>query len=690
MKRSASCCLALAALCSALPHPAVAEASPPPPTVPELEGLLAAFDVPGVAVVTLKACEPEGEAIVAGRALLDPATPVTPATVFEAASLSKPVFAWLVMQMVDEKLIDLDRPMAETFDYPRIPDKTAYAKLTPRMVLAHRTGMPNWVDEGRNFHTRTAPIPFTSPPGMAHSYSGEAYQLLQAFVEKKTGRSLQALFKERLGRWMPQSTFTRPLPAGTTPSRGYRSAKQAAGGRDMVTLTDRAMSASSLVTTAQDYARFLSLVCKREGLSRAAYGEMIKPQSPVPAAQSPFPTSYGLGWAISDMGGATLISHGGNNGEYRAFAGLVNDSREGIVILTNGANGQALIDALLQPPPAPPAGLSPPESVFEAFWAGFNQGYSLFGVKHVDWDAVYRVYRPRVSARTTDDELWALLGQVIRLLNDVHVSLRDLKADRSVRSGGGSTGTGAFDNGEFSLELVAKAYATKALRPTADGALHYGWLPGEIGYLRIARFADVDASARGTDEALAALAGAKGLLVDVRHSGGGDDRVGQAIASRFVASPRPYMTVAMRRAGPLPAAFLDPVEWRLAPAGPMQFTKPIVLLVNSRSISAAENFALALRAVPQAVLIGETTAGAFADIATQTLPNGWLVTVPFNLFRDSNGQSWEGIGITPDLWVRNERAEVAAGTDRTLQLALDFLRAGAVQPRDRSAQRPSR
>jgi CubicO group peptidase (beta-lactamase class C family) len=689
VKRLATWGLAMAVLGSVAPRAAVAEA-PPPPTVRELEGLLAAFDVPGVAVVTLKGCEPEGQAIVAGRASLDPARPVKPATVFEAASLSKPVFAWLVMQLADEKIIDLDRPLAETFPYARIPDKAAYARLTPRMVLTHRTGLPNWVDEGTSFHGRSAPIAFNEPPDTAYSYSGEAFQLLQAFVEKKTGRTLQALFRERLGRWMPQSSFTRPLPAGIEPSRGYRSARQAGGGRDMVNLTDRAMAASSLATTAQDYARFLSLVCKREGLSRAAYDDMLRPQSPVPPGESPFRTSYGLGWAIADLGGGeTLVGHDGSNGEYRAFAGFVPESRDGIVVLTNGANGKALIDALLQPPPAPKAGLSPPETVFESFWEIFNQGYALFGLKHVDWDAVYRVYRPRVSARTTDDELWTLLAQLIGLLNDVHVSLADAKADRRVRSGGRSIGTGPFDNGEFSLDLIAKAYATQGLRPAADGALRYGWLPGQIGYLHIARFRDADASGRGTDEALAALGAAKGMVLDVRHNGGGDDRAGQAIASRFVASPRPYMTVAMRRAGIVPAAFLDPVEWRLAPAGPRQYTQPVVLLVNSRSISAAENFALALRALPHAVVIGETTAGAMADIATQTLPNGWLVTVPFNVFRDAHGQSWEGIGITPDLWVKNDRAEIVAGTDRALQLALDFLRAGALRPRERAVQRPA-
>lgn len=330
------------------PLPATAgELAPRPlPTPQALEGQLAAFDVPGIAIATLKRCEPD-EATVAGRALLEPPRAVASTTVFEAASLSKPVFAWLVMQLVDEKLIELDRPMAETFDYARIPDKAAYSQLTPRMVLTHRTGLPNWVDGDTDFPERVAPIPFQHPPGTTYSYSGEAFQLLQAFVERKTGLTLQALFQARLGRWMPHSTFTRPLPPGTMASRGYRSAKQASGGRDMTNLTDFAMSAASLVTTAQDYARFLSLVCKREGLSRAAYDDMLRPQAPMPQGDSPYSASRGLGWVITDRDGTTRVSHNGSNGEYRAFAGFEPASGEGVVMLTNGVQGRALIESLL-------------------------------------------------------------------------------------------------------------------------------------------------------------------------------------------------------------------------------------------------------------------------------------------------------------------------------------------------------
>ena len=256
-----------------------------------------------------------------------------------------------------------------------------------------------------------------------------------------------------------------------------------------------------------------------------------------------------------------------------------------------------------------------------------------------------------------------------------------------MRSGGRSIGVGPFDNGEFSLDLRARSYAKGGLKSAVEGALHYGWLPGDVGYLHIGRFRDPDASAKATDAAIAALKGAKGFVLDVRHNGGGDDRVGQAIASRFVKVSQPYMTVEMRRIGRVPPVFLDPVEWRLAPAGPVQHTGPIVLLVNSRSISAAENFAIAMRTVPHVTIMGETTAGVMADVVTKPLPNGWRVSVPVNLFRDTHGVSWEGIGITPDLWVKNDAAEVASGTDRVLQIALDFLNAGVVRPHDRAPLR---
>ncbi len=665
------------------------ETAPPLPSQEELTQLLNAFDVPGLAMATLTNGKVDDSVLVAGLATLEPNVAVTPQTAFEAASLSKPVFAYLVLTLVDEGIIDLDRPLAETFDYARITDEAAYAEITPRMILTHRTGLPNWVDEQVDFYDRTTPIPFEAPPGTTYSYSGEAFQLLQAFVERETGKTLQQLFRERLGDVMPHATFVQPLPNGVVPSRGYESASNSKGGRAMDNLSDRGAAAYSLVTTARDYARFLAHVHEGKGLTPDTHAEMLRPQSPIPEEETPFPASYGLGWMLADTPEGTFVGHGGNNDEYRTFAGFIRESGDGLAVFTNGARGEDLIDVLMMPPSPSKTGLSEPEATFEEFWTIYNQGYALFGVKHVDWDAVYDVYRPRVTAETTDDELWAVLTEMGSLLNDVHVTLTDPETGQQARSDGHSIGIGPFDNGEFSLDLIGDSYATGSLKSAMDSVFHYGWLSDSIGYIYIDRFRDPEASADAIDAALRDLEGATGLVVDVRHNGGGDDRAGQAIASRLVAEPRFYMTVAMRKIGQVPPTFAAPVEWWLRPAGPKQYTGPVVLLINSRSISAAENFALAMRAVPHALLIGETTAGVMADAATQSLPNGWKVGVPVNQFRDANGISWEGVGITPDLWVKNTRADVEAEQDYVLEAAVDFLQAGAVRPHDRSAQEPT-
>ncbi len=330
------------------------DAASPFPTQGELQELLEAHDVPGVAMATLSECRLD-EVVVAGFATLDPETPVTRQTAFEAASLSKAVFAWLVMTLVEEGVVGLDTPFARDMTYPRIENEEAFGVLTPRMVLTHRTGMPNWVQEQVPFFERTAAIPFLTTPGTAYTYSGEAFQLLQAHVEQRTGASLQELFRERLGTLMPNSTFALPIPEGVTPSRGYGSARDPGTGRGMSSLRARGMAASSFVTTVEDFARFVGHVCAGEGLAPETRAEMLRPQSPVPDDEAPVPTAYGLGWMVADLGGATFIGHGGSNVEYRALAGFIPETGEGFVLLTNGARGNELIDVVAAPPePGPP------------------------------------------------------------------------------------------------------------------------------------------------------------------------------------------------------------------------------------------------------------------------------------------------------------------------------------------------
>lgn len=331
-----------------------------------------------------------------------------------------------------------------------------------------------------------------------------------------------------------------------------------------------------------------------------------------------------------------------------------------------------LLSLLLAAIPAAAAAGDDPPADFEAFWSLYDAHYALFGVKHVDWDAVYRIYRPKVAADTSRGELFAIFEQATSLLNDVHVTVTDRRSGRQSRSGGRSIGTGAFDVGIFSLDLVASAYAQDGLATRAGGILNFGWLEDDVGYVHLSAFKYPTSSEQAIDEIVETFENARAVVVDVRQNGGGSDRVGQLVANRFATEQRLYMTVAGRVAGRGRLAFSDPEAWHVAPEGPKQFTGPVIVLTNSRTISAAENFVLAMRVIPRTLILGETTAGAMADAYNIDIANDWAFGVPVNVFRDAQGVCWEGIGLVPDIWIANAPVDIASGSDRVLEMALSL------------------
>ena len=122
-------------------------------------------------------------------------------TVFSAASLSKPVFAYLAMLQVEDGIIDLDKPLHEylkkpLYAYPAYADLKEdehHKQITARHVLSHGTGFPNW-----RFLTQDGRLNIMFSPGERCSYSGEGIALLQMVVEEITGRNLEDLAQEKI------------------------------------------------------------------------------------------------------------------------------------------------------------------------------------------------------------------------------------------------------------------------------------------------------------------------------------------------------------------------------------------------------------------------------------------------------------------------------------------------------------
>jgi CubicO group peptidase (beta-lactamase class C family) len=266
--------------------------------------------------------------------------PVTVDTVFEAASLSKPVFTYGVLKLVEQGKLGLDVPLTTYLPKPFVAGDERLAKITARIVLSHRTGFPNWPgDDG------SVPIYFT--PGERFSYSGEGYIYLQQVVEKITGRPLNEYMTEAVFRplGMTLSSYVWRPDFDTLTATGYDSD----GKPTELWKPAEAGAASTLNTTAKDYAVFVEAILNGKGLKPATLREMeapaiaLDPECRICIKQEPKQLSknlfWGLGWGIERQDGTDALWHWGDNGSFKAFVMVDPKAKSGVVMFSNSQNG---------------------------------------------------------------------------------------------------------------------------------------------------------------------------------------------------------------------------------------------------------------------------------------------------------------------------------------------------------------
>ena len=331
---------------------------------------------------------------------------------------------------------------------------------------------------------------------------------------------------------------------------------------------------------------------------------------------------------------------------------------------------------------------SEPERNFEFMWKTLDLNYSLFKAKHIDWQALYNIYRPLVTAKTSDDELFSIMSKMLGHLNDNHVRLMSTAPFRLFNAG--FLSSDLFNQSGIAAFLAVmqkrpapEKYFTKPLKETGGNIFAYGWLDEKIGYFHFKGFDNLEISTKAIDEIMAEFKDAVGMVVDIRRNGGGEERVGKMIADRFADKKRLYITT-QERSGPKHGDFDPKKYFFIEPDGPIQFTKTVILLTNRLSISAAENFALAMRILPHVTVVGDFTSGCFADPYNIMLPNGWDLTLSKNLFLDGHGFCWEGIGVPPDIKVSCSYDEAAPENDAALETAISLIKAGHLGVQDES------
>lgn len=299
----------------------------------KLQQLLQDSGVPGLSMALIHKGE-IAEIIAAGTRNAATGAPVRGSTIFEAASLSKPVFAYAVLRLVDAGALKLDTLLATKIsDY--VPNDPRATDITVRDVLSHTTGLPNW---------RNNDVPFKThfPPGKRFSYSGEGFVWLQRVVEETTGESINALMQQLVFGplrmrdssyvWRPEfdTNYADPHDAAVSPWTKARPAI--------------ANTAHSLQTTASDYGRFVKAALSGALLKPAMARLWLEPQVHIQWHRhqclspndpgSDQGVAWGLGWGLEPESNAFF--HWGDNGRFKAFViGSVAD-RSAVVAFANG------------------------------------------------------------------------------------------------------------------------------------------------------------------------------------------------------------------------------------------------------------------------------------------------------------------------------------------------------------------
>jgi CubicO group peptidase (beta-lactamase class C family) len=312
----------------------------------DVPDLMQKADIPGMSIALIR----NGKVVWTGSfGVMNANTrkPVTPETVFEAASLSKCVFAYGVLKLVDEGKLNLDTPLTKYLgsNYD-VPDPRINL-ITARHVLTHSTGFPNW----REFdNSKVLEIHFN--PGEKWSYSGEGVVYLSKVVEKITGMSLEDFMQQTVLKplGMNASSYTwlekyGPIKAWRHDDFGKVTGRNEKVSGGLEAIYEEANAAASLTTNAADYAKFIIAVLNGTGLKKSTVEKMLSPGIRV---TKNYPAlAWGLGVGLETMPDGTWFWHWGDDGDAKAFYMASVSTKNAVVYFANGSNGLSIAREIL-------------------------------------------------------------------------------------------------------------------------------------------------------------------------------------------------------------------------------------------------------------------------------------------------------------------------------------------------------
>jgi CubicO group peptidase (beta-lactamase class C family) len=306
----------------------------------QVPGVLKATKVPSLSIAVLRNGKP---VLIRAWGEQAPGVPATTRTLYNTASLAKPLTATVILTMISQRKLGLDDRMADHWIDPDIADDPRTKQLTPRQSMSHQTGFPNW---------RDGKLAFKFDPGTNYSYSGEGVEYLVAYAQKKTGKRLDTLAARHVLRplGMTSTAFTeQSWFAG-------RVAQPFAGGKYIApSFQKEPLGSDDVYTTPSDYARLVQVAMSGKGMTKAVLAEQRRIQTgdkgtqcpPAIKATCPARSGFGLGWQLFEFGPKTVMMHTGNDAGEFTFAYAIPSTGEAVVIMTNASNGPQAVVPLI-------------------------------------------------------------------------------------------------------------------------------------------------------------------------------------------------------------------------------------------------------------------------------------------------------------------------------------------------------
>lgn len=301
-----------------------------------------------------------------------------------------------------------------------------------------------------------------------------------------------------------------------------------------------------------------------------------------------------------------------------------------------------------------------PAQRFDFAVATLRQHYAGFAARHIDPEALVAEVRQAYPVIDTDDALWGALSRIFIRLNDPHSELHGVVGgvESDLAAGEAPSLTAVGDGAAQKMWLAAyrEGILSGLLRGkghhVGNNRIFWGVRDG-VGYLNIVTMGAFDVKADPSDtqaleaildEALTAFQGVRAVVVDVSNNRGGYDSVSRTIAARFYDQPRLAYQKRPWRDGQTTTTTSVVIQ----PSPRVRYTGPVYVVTSDITVSAGEIFALAMRALPQAQLVGRTTRGALSDQIEKPLGKGWGFSLSGELYTTPQGEMPEGRGIAPD------------------------------------------